>query len=766
MGKERRERFRKVSAARHLSGPYQNFGNSDSEEEIFEKESDSSLVSDVFEMAEGGANNIPPPTSNQPLKGPDGQPLNDFGVFRNLNRVSHFEAQSENTSPSAGNGVINPQASVSKNPNHPEDQFHKTELEIFREEMDKRFSDIFSKLSRREEQNDVLLRERNSNQKIIDKLREQLFLQQNAQRGNTDRDSWPPRRFDPNTCSTPYTPNHPPRNIDFGQEKQLGFEFPPKFHPHIPPPQVPPEFRNLGQPNGANMAPTVQHKGILKNNRNQNQSAQSNANFRKQSDYNTIPNPNFDLPPTESVSNPPPGNQTQANHSLHTSQNLPSDPYHFYYMFWENNLRKLGYAPPDLLNSSGNRTPFRNPEQNTRNNSSFQPTTPNPYLWQNPIVPDNSYDSNFEATARNTFMNSRTHQQNYANGQNQDFSNQMPQTDNSYNAGMFRNPSQQYPTHFPNMGQQYGNSNSFSQSQGYQNSGTQFRNIPPNLSAPPCTGNFRSFIDPNAQNWQSGGNINFSNQNNLPSYSGSYGNSQMPFNSQLGQDEGLQILRDPPLNPNGLIRAFDIKQIKKFKGHSDHRSPWGFIKEFETLTDSFSEYEVHRARCLIQSFDHEKFQAAKSFVANIGYTRLRNYFLSIYWNDASREQMVRSVEDSVYDPKEFENEAEFVLSLYSKLYDCRVPIRAIWTKIYRKLPSAYQNQLRMEDCASYTGFIEAVENVYSLTTGGTKKTYLVSKKNQIQSSAHVMSIEGTNFPQITYAEENDSDDQDVMSGNE
>lgn len=163
-----------------------------------------------------------------------------------------------------------------------------------------------------------------------------------------------------------------------------------------------------------------------------------------------------------------------------------------------------------------------------------------------------------------------------------------------------------------------------------------------------------------------------------------------------------------------LLLIFDPSQIVKYIGKRDRRSPVAFIKEFERRTFFIAGDEFLRGRLFICSFDREKYIAVNAFSPKWGYLRLKNYFLSWSWNELVCERVMEEIRDAVYDPNQFETEGDFLISLYSTLDECRLSANAIYSKLFPKLPVAFQTQMKLKHFATFTEFVATVSRIQNM----------------------------------------------------
>lgn len=286
---------------------------------------------------------------------------------------------------------------------------------------------------------------------------------------------------------------------------------------------------------------------------------------------------------------------------------------------------------------------------------------------------------------------------------------------------------------------------------------TSSNSAKPDLSRPPSSGNFDS------------GNASFDYDDGLYRANRSENRSQSNHNFENDHSDEENLERRDSANqsrssvhPRLIARAFDPTKITKYKGESDHRSPIAFIREFEEISESYASDDIFRARLFINAFDKEHFQGAKGFRFQIGYLKLRDFFLSKCWNDCSRERIIQQVACEKYDSAKFKNHGEWIISLYSKLFDCRLPALTIYSRLFNKLPSPYKFKLKPKHFASFCDLTGAIYDIQALDMP--IPTVTQNARTPVTASASVMMIDDT-CDQIT-GEVSTTGENECLSGNE
>lgn len=219
-----------------------------------------------------------------------------------------------------------------------------------------------------------------------------------------------------------------------------------------------------------------------------------------------------------------------------------------------------------------------------------------------------------------------------------------------------------------------------------------------------------AFGDFGHTNMYRGGNFDFSQPPQLtrPRFMGEsqfQGPTQTNFDGQTtgGNEELLPLsVTARYIDPSKLIRSYE--------GRTDHRTPVGFIREFEQYTTNIQ--DGIRGKIFVSRLNTAKFRMARSYNHSLGYSALKEQFLASEWDESAREEAIRKIDVMRYDPSKFPSRAEFLVAIYEQLYDCQISIRSLYNKIMRHCPF-YLGAIFEEDCMYFDTFAAKVQALQS-----------------------------------------------------
>ncbi|KAK7598191.1 hypothetical protein V9T40_006426 [Parthenolecanium corni] len=185
----------------------------------------------------------------------------------------------------------------------------------------------------------------------------------------------------------------------------------------------------------------------------------------------------------------------------------------------------------------------------------------------------------------------------------------------------------------------------------------------------------------------------------------------IPPSAVTGTGQPIHLYLHQP-SSNYTSRYFDPTKLQPYKGKADTRSPISFIREFEHCTSGISD-NIVRGKLFIRAFDRDHFQTAKSYRFDAGFVHLKDQFLKTEWNDNCKQQILLEIENAVYDPRRYDSIADFIIDIYSKMFDCQLPILSIHSKVMRKAPVYYSGQLKPKHCATFETFSEKVRSLHA-----------------------------------------------------
>ncbi|KAK7597957.1 hypothetical protein V9T40_014913 [Parthenolecanium corni] len=185
----------------------------------------------------------------------------------------------------------------------------------------------------------------------------------------------------------------------------------------------------------------------------------------------------------------------------------------------------------------------------------------------------------------------------------------------------------------------------------------------------------------------------------------------IPPSSVQGTGQPIHLYLHQP-SSNYTSKYFDPTKLQPYRGRADTRSPISFIREFEHCTSGISD-NIVRGKLFIRAFDRDHFQTAKSYRFDAGFVHLKDQFLKTEWNDNCKQQILLEIENAVYDHRRYDSIADFIIDIYSKMFDCQLPILSIHSKIMRKAPVYYSGQLKPKHCATFETFSEKVRSLHA-----------------------------------------------------
>lgn len=189
-----------------------------------------------------------------------------------------------------------------------------------------------------------------------------------------------------------------------------------------------------------------------------------------------------------------------------------------------------------------------------------------------------------------------------------------------------------------------------------------------------------------------------------------------PFMFNIGQVPYMYP-PNPNIAPQGgtpfMSRMFDPHKIKKYIGRKDHRSPVKFLREFEQCTGGITSDYI-KGRLFLGTMDMDKFQMSNMYPADEGYQALKNRFLRTEWSGLCRKIILKEAEESEYNPNEWQSVADYLISTYSKLDDCKLNKNEIYSIMLSKIPLQYAGQLSFDHCKDPTTFSEKVRELDAL----------------------------------------------------
>lgn len=185
------------------------------------------------------------------------------------------------------------------------------------------------------------------------------------------------------------------------------------------------------------------------------------------------------------------------------------------------------------------------------------------------------------------------------------------------------------------------------------------------------------------------------------------GRSRRQTNNDF-DDQDQSTDEDEELLPLSVTARYvdPSKLIRSYEGRMDHRTPVGFIREFEQYTSNI--HDKIRGKIFVSRLNTAKFRMARSYKHSLGYQKLKEQFLASEWGEAAREEAIRRIDTLKYDPVKYATRAEFLVAIYEQLYDCRISIRSLFDKIMRHCPF-YSGVLSEKDCRFFDGFAAKVQ---------------------------------------------------------
>ncbi|KAM7249117.1 hypothetical protein ACFE04_020612 [Oxalis oulophora] len=160
-------------------------------------------------------------------------------------------------------------------------------------------------------------------------------------------------------------------------------------------------------------------------------------------------------------------------------------------------------------------------------------------------------------------------------------------------------------------------------------------------------------------------------------------------------------------------KYFDPTKLQPYMGKSDTRSPIAFVREFENCTSGIPD-DITRGQLFIRAFNLHHFQAAKSYRYDAGFKALKELFLKTEWNENCKQQILYEIDNSEYDPRKFDSIADYIIDMYSKMFDCQLTIQSIHSRIISKAPFYYNGNLREKHCATFQQFSEKVRSLHAI----------------------------------------------------
>ena len=244
-------------------------------------------------------------------------------------------------------------------------------------------------------------------------------------------------------------------------------------------------------------------------------------------------------------------------------------------------------------------------------------------------------------------------------------------------------------------------------------------------------------------------------------------NLQRRFSQNQDQSEMNDVVSRSRQGTGFVPRMFDPSKMKKYIGRKDTRSPVRFLDEFERKVGNLYP-DYMKGRVFLGTLDTDRFKLALTYPVDEGYELLKKRFLKTEWSEPCRQQILREAEESVYDPTIYDSMTNYLISIYSKMSDCRLTPAQIHSQILQKLPLQYAGQITEQHCANAALFGTRVRELDTLFSKYQpimcEKPGQSQPKNPTMTNTNLYLVEDDQLIAVEKLEEESTESE--LSGNE